>query len=74
MTGSPLGIESTEASRREYRHLLFTTPGIEPFIAGGHPIRRDNPSAQRVLARRVAKTGAARRGAHSPQAAPVLIG
>ena len=28
------GIESTEASRRAYRDLLFTTPGVEAFISG----------------------------------------
>ena len=31
---SALGIESTEESRRAYRALLFTPPGIEEFIAG----------------------------------------
>jgi len=30
----PIGIESTEANRRAYRELLFTTPGIEEFISG----------------------------------------
>ena len=29
-----VGIESTEATRRAYRDLLFTTPDIEPFISG----------------------------------------
>jgi fructose-bisphosphate aldolase class I len=29
-----VAIESTEASRRNYRELLFTTPGIEAFISG----------------------------------------
>lgn len=29
-----LGIESTEESRRAYRALLSTTPGIEEFVAG----------------------------------------
>jgi fructose-bisphosphate aldolase class I len=29
-----LGIESTEESRRAYRALLCTTPGIEEFVAG----------------------------------------
>jgi fructose-bisphosphate aldolase class I len=29
-----LGIESTEESRRAYRSLLSTTPGIEEFVAG----------------------------------------
>jgi fructose-bisphosphate aldolase class I len=28
------GIESTEANRRAYRNLLFTTPGVEAFISG----------------------------------------
>lgn len=29
-----LGIESTENSRRDYRELLVTTPGINEFVAG----------------------------------------
>ncbi|MBM3262537.1 MAG: fructose-bisphosphate aldolase class I [candidate division Zixibacteria bacterium] len=29
-----IGLESTEANRRAYRHLLFTTPEIESFISG----------------------------------------
>ena len=29
-----VGIESTEATRRAYRNLLFTTPGVEAFISG----------------------------------------
>src|ERR1019366_3259974 len=29
-----IGVESTEASRRAYRNLLFTTPGVEAFISG----------------------------------------
>lgn len=29
-----LGIESTEETRRAYREMLFTTPGIEEFISG----------------------------------------
>src|SRR5258708_3599103 len=29
-----IGISSTEDLRREYRELLFTTPGIEEFISG----------------------------------------
>src|SRR3954468_1651938 len=29
-----IGVESTEAKRREYRDLLFTTPGAEEFISG----------------------------------------
>jgi fructose-bisphosphate aldolase, class I len=29
-----VGIESTEASRRAYRSLLFTTPGAEEFLSG----------------------------------------
>ncbi len=28
------GIESTEATRRAYRNLLFTTPGVEAYISG----------------------------------------
>ena len=27
-------MESTAESRHEYRHLLFSTPGISPFIGG----------------------------------------
>ena len=30
----PLGIQSTEENRRQYREMLFTTPGIEEFISG----------------------------------------
>jgi fructose-bisphosphate aldolase class I len=29
-----IGIESTEANRRAYRDMLFTTPGAEKFISG----------------------------------------
>ena len=29
-----IGVESTEANRRAYRDLLFTTPGLEEFISG----------------------------------------
>jgi fructose-bisphosphate aldolase, class I len=29
-----VGAESTDTSRRDYRHLLFTTPGIESTISG----------------------------------------
>ena len=29
-----IGVESTEESRRAYRELLFTTPGMEEFIGG----------------------------------------
>lgn len=29
-----LGIESTESNRRDYRQLLFTTPGINQWISG----------------------------------------
>ena len=29
-----IGVESTEESRRLYRHLLFTAPGMEDFIGG----------------------------------------
>ncbi len=31
---SPIGVESTEESRRAYRALLFTAPGIEDYISG----------------------------------------
>ena len=30
----PLGIESNEDTRRAYREILMTTPGINQFIAG----------------------------------------
>ncbi len=30
----PFGIPSTEETRRQYREMLFTTPGIEEFISG----------------------------------------
>src|SRR6478752_7423135 len=29
-----IGVESTEESRRGYRNLLFTTPGVEEYISG----------------------------------------
>ena len=29
-----VGIDSTEESRRDYRELLFTTPGIGEFLSG----------------------------------------
>jgi fructose-bisphosphate aldolase, class I len=29
-----IGVESTEESRRAYREMLFTTPGVEKFISG----------------------------------------
>jgi fructose-bisphosphate aldolase class I len=29
-----IGVESTEESRREYRELLFTTPGVEQYLSG----------------------------------------
>ena len=29
-----IGLESTEESRRAYRDLLFTTPGLEEFVSG----------------------------------------
>jgi fructose-bisphosphate aldolase, class I len=29
-----IGVESTEANRRDYRNLLFTTPGLEEYIGG----------------------------------------
>lgn len=31
---SPFGIDSTEETRRKYRALLFSSPGIEEFISG----------------------------------------
>ena len=31
---SSIGVESTQATRRAYRDLLFTTPGVEAFISG----------------------------------------
>jgi fructose-bisphosphate aldolase class I len=30
----PIGVESTEESRRFYRQLLFTSPGMEEFVGG----------------------------------------
>src|SRR5260221_10770032 len=29
-----IGLESTEDTRRAYRDMLFTTPGVEEFISG----------------------------------------
>lgn len=31
---SALNVENTEANRRDYRDLLFTTPGLEQYISG----------------------------------------
>ncbi len=31
---APIGVESTEESRRAYRALLFAAPGIEDYISG----------------------------------------
>ena len=31
---APIGVQSTEAHRRAYRELLFTTPGAEEYISG----------------------------------------
>ena len=31
---APIKVESTEESRRTYRALLFSTPGIEDYISG----------------------------------------
>src|SRR5687767_96838 len=30
----PIGVESTEIRRRDYREILFTTPGLGEFISG----------------------------------------
>src|SRR5471030_1437996 len=42
-----IGLESTEANRRAYRDMLFTTPGVEEFISGvilfDETIRQDAP-------------------------------
>lgn len=43
-----LGIQSTEESRRTYREMLFTTPGIEEFISG--VILHDETISQRGAA------------------------
>src|SRR5215475_1316659 len=29
-----VGVESTEEKRRDFRDLLFTTPGVEEFVSG----------------------------------------
>jgi fructose-bisphosphate aldolase class I len=42
-----IGIESTEANRRAYRDMLFTTPGAEEFISG--VILFDETIRQRAL-------------------------
>ena len=31
---APIKVESTEGSRRDYRALLFTAPGIEDYLCG----------------------------------------
>jgi len=42
-----VNVESTEATRRDYRHLLFTTPGVGRYISGvilyDETIRQDGP-------------------------------
>jgi fructose-bisphosphate aldolase class 1 len=40
-----LDIPSTEESRRTYREMLFTTPGLNEFISGVIPLRRDDTAA-----------------------------
>lgn len=42
-----IGIESTEETRRVYRELLFTTPGIEEYISG--VILFDETLRQKIL-------------------------
>ena len=42
-----IGVESTEESRRFYRQLLFTAPGMEDSHRRRHPLRRDDPSGGR---------------------------
>ena len=41
-----IGAESTETNRRDYREMLFRTPGASEFISGGYSLRRDHPSEE----------------------------
>ena len=42
-----IGVESTEDNRRDYRELLFRTPGAERVHQRRHPLRRDDPPERR---------------------------
>lgn len=48
-----VGVESTEETRRDYRHLLFTTPGIGGFISGiilhDETIRQTTPEGESLI-------------------------
>ena len=46
-----IGVESTEETRRAYRELLFTTPGIEEYISG--IIMFDETLRQQILTNKV---------------------
>ena len=39
-----INVECTEANRRAYREMLFTTPGTEEFISGVILFEEDPPS------------------------------
>ncbi len=45
-----IGVESTEQTRREYREMLFSTPGIEQYLSGvilfDETIRQDSSSGK----------------------------
>lgn len=47
------GVESTEESRRDYRHMLFTAPGIGGFISGmilhDETIRQATAQGERLI-------------------------
>ncbi|SDF54426.1 fructose-bisphosphate aldolase, class I [Limimonas halophila] len=48
-----VNVESTERTRRDYRHMLFSTPGIGQFISGvilfDETIRQEGPDGQPLV-------------------------
>lgn len=56
-----LGIEPTEQSRRRYRQMLFTTPGLMECIRG------NVPAGQRAFYHRARCNAAARMGRYTPE-------
>lgn len=50
-----ISVESTESTRRDYRHMLFSTPGVASFISGvilfDETIRQEGPDGSPLVAR-----------------------
>jgi len=59
-----LSIEPTEESRRRYRQMLFTTPGLMEYISGNSG---NVPAGQRAFHHRAHCHGAARMGRYTPE-------